>query len=45
MNRKYKEIDTIIRGLNRATDAHFKWLVKVLRFVASRDVELPEITC
>lgn len=45
MNRKYKEIDTIIRGLNHATDAHFKWLVKVLRFVASRDVDLPEITC
>jgi diguanylate cyclase (GGDEF)-like protein len=45
MNRKYKEIDAIVRGLNRATDAHFKWLVKVLRFVASRDVELPEITC
>lgn len=45
MNRKYKEIDAIIRGLNRATDAHFKWLVKVLRFVASHDVDLPEITC
>ncbi|HDR2158598.1 TPA: diguanylate cyclase [Enterobacter cancerogenus] len=45
MNRKYREIDSIVRGLNNATDAHFKWLVKVLRFVARRDAELPEISC
>lgn len=45
MNRKFKEIDETIQGLNRSTDAHFKWLVKILRFIASRDVDLPEITC
>ena len=45
MNRKFRDIDATVRGLNSATDAHFKWLVKVLRFIASRDGELPEITC
>ncbi|WP_368541208.1 diguanylate cyclase [Enterobacter soli] len=45
MNRKFKQIDAIVRGLNQATDAHFKWLVKILRFVASRDADLPDITC
>ena len=45
MNRKFTEIDETIRGLNRSTDAHFKWLVKILRFTAEHDVNLPEITC
>jgi diguanylate cyclase (GGDEF)-like protein len=44
MNGKYKEIDTTLRGLNHSTDAHYKWLVTILRFVARRDVELAEIT-
>ena len=44
MNRKFREIDATLRGLNYSTDAHFKWLVTILRFVANRDVELPEIT-
>lgn len=45
MNRKFRDIDATVRGLNSATDAHFKWLVKVLRYVASREGDLPEITC
>jgi len=45
MNRKFKEIDTIVRSLNHSIDAHFKWLVKILRFVSSRDALLPEVTC
>ena len=45
MNRKFKEIDETIRSLNQSTDAHFKWLVKVLRFIASKEMILPEITC
>ncbi len=45
MNRKFREIDATIAGLNQSTDAHFKWLVKVLRFIASREGDLPEITC
>lgn len=45
MNRKFRDIDATVRGLNGATDAHFKWLVKVLRYIASRDGDLPEITC
>lgn len=43
MNRKFKEIDETIRGLNQSTDAHFRWLIKILRFVDSRHVDLPEI--
>lgn len=45
MNRKFKEIDTTIRELNHSTDAHFKWLVNILRFVARRDVLLSDLTC
>ncbi|MNB62429.1 Diguanylate cyclase YdeH [compost metagenome] len=44
MNRKFNEIDSTLRGLNHSTDAHFKWLVTILRFVSSRDIELAEIT-
>lgn len=44
MNRKFREIDATLLGLNHSTDAHFKWLVTMLRFVASGDVALPEIT-
>jgi len=44
VNRKFKEIDATLRGLNYSTDAHFKWLVTILRFVSRRDVELAEIT-
>lgn len=43
MNRKFKEIDETVRGLNQSTDAHFRWLVKILRFIDSRNVDLPEI--
>ncbi|TLU69700.1 diguanylate cyclase [Enterobacter sp. MF024] len=43
MNRKFKEIDETVRGLNQSTDAHFKWLVKLLRFIDSGDVDIPEI--
>ena len=38
-----KEIDETIRGLNQSTDAHFRWLVKILRFIDSRNSDLPEI--
>lgn len=44
MNRKFKEIDATLQGLNYSTDAHFKWLVTILRFVSHRDVQLAEIT-
>ena len=43
MNRQFKEIDETVRGLNQSTDAHFRWLVKILRFIDSRNVDLPEI--
>lgn len=43
MNRKFKEIDETVRGLNQSTDAHFRWLIKILRFIDNRDVVLPEI--
>lgn len=43
MNRKFKEIDETIRGLNQSTDAHFRWLVKILRFIDNRNQDLPEI--
>jgi diguanylate cyclase (GGDEF)-like protein len=45
VNRKFIEIDETIRGLNQSTDAHFKWLVKVLRFIANGETVYPEITC
>ncbi|MBM6632910.1 diguanylate cyclase [Leclercia adecarboxylata] len=44
MNRKFKEIDETVRSLNQSTDAHFRWLVKILRFIDSRNVDLPEIS-
>ncbi len=44
MNRKFKEIDDTVRSLNQSTDAHFRWLVKILRFIDSRNVDLPEIS-
>lgn len=43
MNRKFREIDATLRGLNHSTDAHIRWLVTTLRYVVNRDVELPEI--
>ncbi|WP_333850035.1 diguanylate cyclase [Leclercia sp.] len=43
MNRQFKEIDETIRGLNQSTDAHFRWLVKILRFIDSRNVDLPDV--
>ncbi len=44
MNRKFKEIDDTVRSLNQSTDAHFRWLVKILRFIDSRNIDLPEIS-
>jgi len=44
VNRKFKEIDDTVRSLNQSTDAHFRWLVKILRFIDSRNVDLPEIS-
>ncbi len=44
MNRKFKEIDETVRSLNQSTDAHFRWLVKILRFIDSRNIDLPEIS-
>jgi diguanylate cyclase (GGDEF)-like protein len=44
VNRKFRKIDDTVRGLNHSTDAHFKWLVTILRFVSSQDVDLAEIT-
>jgi len=44
VNRKFKEIDETVRSLNQSTDAHFRWLVKILRFIDSRNFDLPEIS-
>lgn len=44
VNRKFKEIDDTVRSLKQSTDAHFRWLVKILRFIDSRNVDLPEIS-
>ncbi len=44
VNRKFKEIDDTVRSLNHSTDAHFRWLVKILRFIDSRNIDLPEIS-
>lgn len=44
MSREYRSIDSTVAGLNQAMDAHFKWLVAVLRYIARRDSALPEIT-
>jgi len=44
VNRKFKEIDDTVRSLNQSTDAHFRWLVKILRFIDSRNIDLPEIS-
>jgi len=44
VNRKFKEIDETVRSLNQSTDAHFRWLVKILRFIDSRNIDLPEIS-
>ncbi|AUY37701.1 diguanylate cyclase [Leclercia sp. LSNIH3] len=44
MNRKFKEIDDTVRSLNQSTDAHFRWLVKILRFIDSRNIDLSEIS-
>jgi diguanylate cyclase len=44
MNREYKNIDATLTGLNHSSDAHFKWLVKILYCVANKKSILPEIT-
>lgn len=44
MIRKTAEIDVILLSLNQSIDAHYKWLVKMFRCVASSDITQPEIT-
>lgn len=44
MNKEYRDIDATLLGLNKSSDAHFKWLVNILYFVANKQPSLPEIT-
>lgn len=44
MNKEYRDIDATLMGLNKSSDAHFKWLVNILYFVANKQESLPEIT-
>lgn len=45
MNKKHSYIDSAILGLNNSSEAHFKWLVKVLHFIANKNAVMPELTC
>lgn len=44
MNREYRNIDATLLGLNKSSDAHFKWLVNILYFVANEHEKCQEIT-
>lgn len=44
MNKEYRDIDATLAGLNKSSDAHFKWLVNLLYFVANKNEHSPEIT-
>lgn len=44
MNRKLKEIDTLLDGINRAVGTHYHWLVQAFRLVAKRDCNPQSIT-
>lgn len=44
MNRKLKEIDELLDGINRSVGAHYRWLVQAFRLIAKRDSEPDEIT-
>lgn len=44
MNKKHNYIDSTILGLNNSSEAHFKWLVKVLHFIANKSALMPELT-
>lgn len=45
MNQKHSYIDSDILGLNNSSEAHFKWLVKVLHFITNKTAVMPELTC
>lgn len=44
MIKEYQNIDATLVGLNQSSDAHFKWLVNLLYFVANKNEQFPEIT-
>ncbi|WP_276640656.1 diguanylate cyclase [Siccibacter turicensis] len=44
MNRKYKEIDALLEDLNRANDAHFSWLIKIVRLAANPRLNTDDLT-
>lgn len=44
MNKDYRSIDATLSGLNKSSDAYFKWLVNVFYIVANKDAVSPEIT-
>ncbi|WBT57160.1 diguanylate cyclase [Kosakonia oryzendophytica] len=44
LNREYKYIDATISGLNKSSDAHFKWLVNVLYYVSKKHDHASDIT-
>jgi len=45
MNKKHSYIDSTILGLNNSSEAHFKWLVKVLHFISDTSALMPDLTC
>lgn len=44
MNRKLKEIDELLTGLNRSVGGHYRWLVQAFRVISRRDSDREEIT-
>ncbi|WP_230351747.1 diguanylate cyclase [Lelliottia sp. WAP21] len=44
MRRRFSEIDATLRVLNDSTDTHFKGLVTIMRLMANRLDDVPEIT-
>ncbi len=44
MNRKLKEIDELLTGLNRSVGGHYRWLVQAFRLIAKRDGSPDDIT-
>lgn len=44
MNRKLKEIDALLTGLNRSVGGDYRWLVQAFRLIAKRDDSVNDIT-
>lgn len=44
MNRKLKEIDELLEGLNRSVGGHYRWLVQAFRLIAKRNANPNDIS-